>query len=164
MLSKLRWFWAVLDRVGWIIALAFLAVGFFVVKGQGVSLNELRISQLRGCHRLNIVRAEDNRSQLHDFDVFTATAALLSAAATHPDRPATPAEAKRARAYIEQIEEDALAKEWTPLSHCYPATYHPRLYAAPTPRPFAREERHGKHVKRVLRLPPRSALYLGPGE
>lgn len=153
MLSRfLRRFWALLDRVGWVIALVFLAVGFIVVKGQGVSVDELRVSQLRACHRLNIVRAEDNRSQLQDYRLFTATAGLIGAAIAHPTQPSTSAQRATARAYLAGIDGDALAKEWTELTKCRPATFHASTYIAPNPIPFARE------------LPPARALHLGPGE
>jgi predicted acetyltransferase len=153
MLSKgLRTFWTVLDRVGWMIAIAFLAVGFIIVHSQGVSVNELRVSQLRGCHRLNIVRAEDNRSQLQDFQLFTATADLLDRAIAHPEHPATSQQKTAAESYLARIKDDALGKEWTPLSQCYRATYHPLVYVEPAPVPFART------------LPPPDALHLAPGE
>jgi hypothetical protein len=141
-----------LDRVGWLIALAFLAVGFIVVHGQGVSVDELRVSQLRACHRLNIVRAEDNRSQLVDYGLFTATADLIARAVAHPEHPATTRQKAAADAYLDRIRDDDLAKEWTELTKCGPATYHAATYIAPTPVPFA------------IRLPPMRALHVGPGE
>lgn len=152
MSRLLRGFWRALDRVGWIIALGFLAVGFIIVHNQGVSESQLRVSQLRACHRLNIVRAEDNRSQLVDYRLFTATADLIAAAVAHPEHPSTRQQKAGAEAYLARIRGDVLAKEWTELTKCGPATYHASVYVAPTPVPFA------------VRLPPTRALHLGRGE
>lgn len=153
MLSKLlRRFWGVLDRVGWMIALVFLAVGFIIVHGQGVSVDELRVSQLRACHRLNIVRAEDNRSQLQDYRLFTATAGLIAQAIAHPEHPATAEQKTGAERYLASIRGDALAKQWTELTKCWPATYHANTYVAPVPVSFS------------LRFPPARALHVGLGE
>jgi hypothetical protein len=159
MSSVLRGFWRLLDRVGWLVALVFLAAGWITLYGQGVKLNgqrvtvnELRTSQSHGCHRLNVVRAEDNRSQLHDFGLFTATAALVSTAIEHPQQHSTRAQRAKAAAYLAKIQGDALAKEWTPLTLCAPATYHPATYVEPKPIPFSK------------RLPPPQALRVGPGE
>lgn len=127
----------------------------------------LRESQLRGCHRLNTVRAEDNRSQLKDFEVFSATIALLGKAAEHPTAPMSAQQRREAGAYIAGIQADVLGKEWTPLTQCRPATFHPVSYKPPQPRPFALSANGApvlKNGKPVLTLPPPSALYLKKGE
>jgi hypothetical protein len=159
MLSRLRVLWGILDRLGWVIALVFLAIGFFVVKGQGVSLEVLRVSQLRACHRLNVVRAQDNQSHYDDFKFDTSLALLLRVALAQPQTP-NPAlsrveqeeNLRRVDSFVGGLGRYAKDKQWTPLTRCYPATYHPLRYVAPTPVPFAK------------RPPPHSALYVGPGE
>lgn len=152
MSRLLRGFWRALDRFGWLIALGFLAAGWVTLHSQGVTESQLRVSQLRACHRLNIVRAEDNRSQLVDYRLFTATADLIAAAVAHPEHPATRQQKAGAEAYLARVRGDALAKQWTELTKCAPATYHAGTYIAPVPVSFARQ------------FPPARALHLGPGE
>ncbi len=114
---------------------------------QHVTNARFRTGQLRACHRLNVMRAESNLSQLRDFEVFDATVGLLHASLTLP------------QTYAAKIQDDILAKEWTPLTDCYAATDHPVTYQAPNPIHF------GRTIKGriVTTLPPPSALYVGPG-
>lgn len=160
MLSRLlHGFWHILDRAGWMIALAFLAVGFVIVHSQGVTVNELRVSQLRACHRLNVVRVQDNQSHYDDYKFDTSLAVLLRVALAQPQTP-NPAltrgeqteNLERVDSFVEGLERYAKDKEWTPLTKCYPATYRPLTYVAPSPVSFGKG------------LPQRSALHVGPGE
>lgn len=117
-----------------------------------VSQKSLETAQLRSCHRLNVVQAEDNRSQYQDFGLFAATVRLLKDAITHPSQPTTAQQRAGARAYLNGVEQDILAKEWTPLLRCYQAINEPLRYMPPVPVPFAKM------------LPPASALRVGAGE
>jgi phosphate/sulfate permease len=116
-----------------------------------ITFRTFRVGQLRSCHRLNVLRAESNRSQLRDYQLFTATITLIEAAAT-----ASPAASSNQHAqtmgYLTKIRDDALGKEWTPLTKCIPATDHPASYIPPSPVAFSRQG------------PPASALQVGAGE
>jgi hypothetical protein len=140
MVAVKRWFEQWRD----IIAIVFMVATVFFLKHQQGQIKqdakaslvrEIRIGQLRSCHRLNVLRAEDNRSHLQDYRVYVAVSAFPGIGT-----------------FKETVRAAAAGKEWVPLTQCYPATYHPLTYDAPEPIPFAKE------------LPTESALVVGRGE
>ena len=144
--------WALVDRTGWLIAIACVAVIGVLVLEQGVTNRTFRVAQLRSCHRLNILRAEDNRSQLHDFELYSLTLTLLEGAVARAPQTESAEARREAVAYLAAIRGDLLGKEWVPLASCPAAVDHPATYRTPTPIPFAKA------------TPPASALTVGPGE
>lgn len=159
------------DRASIIVAFLVLWIGtttalaFYGVKidrnTRRVGANEVKIaaqartlhtSQLRACHRLNLIRAEDNRSQLKDFDLFSLTGKLIAGAVAHPRQVMTAKEAGVVKVYLARINEDVLGKEWTPLTDCARAVNEPFIYPSPEPIPFSYQR------------PSSKALVVGPGE
>jgi hypothetical protein len=147
-----------------IIGLVGLGALALDVKGQAVSQHTLRVAQLRACHRLNVMRAEDNRSQLADYRLYSLTINLFAAAIAHPTQPTTPAERQQDRAYLAEIRHAAGAKEWSELTLCVPSVDSPTTFSAPAAVPFSQAVQAGPHGRLVLSLALQQALYVGPGE
>lgn len=119
----------------------------------------LHISQLRSCHRLNVIRVSENRSHLDDYNFYKTTAHLLHVVLDQPAAPnpsLTTAEHAEdlglVHRFVGQLKADAADKEWTPLTLCAEAVDYPVSY--PTPQP----------VKFSVELPPATALEVGAGE
>lgn len=144
----------------------------------------LQTAQLRGCHRLNIDRARENRSWLHAYRANKGTLAydetfkvlvVLSVQHPAPNEPLTPERRRRTALFLRKLEgeisgvqQNIAGMEWTPLTACYPATLDPLRYVPPSSHPFAvvsHVRRGGKVVTVATEdLPPASALTVGPGE
>lgn len=140
--------------------LGLLALGL-KLEGQGVKEGQLRVSQLRACHRLNIIRAEDNRSQLKDYELFSLVAQSIAATLANPQQPETGEQKLQTEAFLKIINSDILGKEWTPLTDCGLAVDHAASYVAPQPRPFGTV---GKDGTIKTHLPTPDALHVGPGQ
>lgn len=119
----------------------------------------LRISQLRSCHRLNVIRVSENRSHLDDYNFYKTTAHLLDISLGQPSAPNPDLSVTQhkedlglIRSFIVQLVADAADKEWTPLTECYPAVDFPVTYVTPEP------------VKFSVEMPPPGALEVGSGE
>jgi hypothetical protein len=158
-MSKLKTVGRALDKLSPWIAIGLIALGFSQIHSQGVSEESLRTAQLRSCHRLNVIRAEDNRSHFDDYRFDSTLAALLRislAQPQEPDRRLSPSQQAGDRHLVDEftsgLEADAKDKQWTELAKCVPATDDPLTYVPPSPIPFSKQ------------LPPPSTLTVGPGE
>lgn len=142
-----------------LVLVVVVAVAAGVIYHDSVKQDQLTTAQLRSCSRLNLVRAQDNKSHLDDYRFDTAVAALIKTGLTQPQVPNTALTVKQRKDDLTAVEMlaaqlrgSAESKEWTPLTLCYPATFDPLHYVPPSPIPFKQE------------LPPPSALTPGPGE
>lgn len=161
----MRRVWSLIDRLGWVLAIVLVLLLGIAVLEQGVTQGTFRVASLRACHRLNIERARNNRNQLHDYQLFSLTIQLIGASLKHPTQPTTPAERKQAGQYLTSIEDAVKAKEWVPLTSCYPAVDRPSLYVAPDPVPFSQTHfARGSKGELVLPVQLRQSLQVGPGE
>ncbi len=126
-----------------LLVLIFCAVGLSYFIAQRIVMG-VQTTEIRSCHRLNILRSDDNRNQLADynFDKLFITLIARSARMTQ-----TRAQARLTAEFVEGLHAQADAKAWIPLTNCYRAVY----ANVPAPQPIA----FG------VRLPPRSALVLG---
>lgn len=108
-------------------------------------------SQIKACHRLNLLRASDNVSHYADYRFFTHTTNLLKVAAIGIKNPT---KKKQTLDYVDKLEQYAKAKSWGELARCNSATTNPTGFKIPPSVPFY------KH------LPPKhpSVFKLGPGE
>lgn len=177
------------ERLGIIAAFTLLwlaatgALAWLEQKGEARARGQesrLLTAQLRGCHRLNIDRARENRSWLRAYRASKGTLAydetfkvlvVLSTQHPAPGEVLTPERRRRTRLFLGKLEGEILGikqniagMEWTPLTACYPATLDAAHYVPPQPLPFAIVSRTGGKLETTETLPPASALYVGPGE
>lgn len=149
---------------------------------QAVSQGTLRDASLRGCSRLNVERARNNRDWKHVYEADLASLAydqtfkaLVIAGLKHQTNQVrrTPAQEHATKLFVRRlsgdikgIEENIAGVEWVPFTSCYPAVDDPLGYRAPEPHPFAvlRYGKHGQLLGMKTTLPPQSALVVGPGE
>ena len=100
--------------------------------------------ELRACHRLNIVRANDNRNQFADYKFDQLFIHLIQD--TSKAAPKTHGQQRLTNEFLGGLKAQASAKEWIPLTNCPAAVY--KALVAPTP------------IKFSHKYPPHDALYL----
>lgn len=102
----------------------------------------------RGCHKLNVFRAESNRNQLADWRFDTLFIGLIDAGLKHQTNSVkrTSSQTQETMAFIQSLRRAADAKAWVPLATC------PESINEASPRAILFQQQ----------LPPRSALVLGP--
>ena len=133
-----------------ILVLAGVAIFLF---SWGLSKQQSHVAQIvaaqhtqivEGCQRLNILRAEDNRSHFADYRVFSLVyRETLVARALYR----TPQEKAYFVAFTREMRGAIADKTWTPLTDCTQAVNaHGGAYKPPNPIPFE------------VRMPPASAL------
>lgn len=110
------------------------------------AVRDIQQSELRTCHRLNIVRASQNRNQLAAWRFDTLFVSLMKATVSSPRL--SPAQRRATRTFVRALREEANARSWVPLTDCPKAVYTSTPAARPIP--FSKM------------LPPHGALFLGP--
>lgn len=129
--------------VATLVTAALLAVAIAKLYDQSATQSAQELSLLEGCQRLNILRAEDNRSHYADFIVDSFVAARF----LKPTKTETAAQKKITATFSGKLKTAVQDKTWTPITNCAQAVNeHGAKYQAPEPIPFA------------IRLAPPSAL------
>lgn len=126
-----------------LVLIVLMVVGYGKLVDESASQSAQELSLLEGCQRLNILRAEDNRSHYADFIVDSFVAARF----LKPTKTETAGQKKITAEFAAKLTQAVQDKTWTPITNCAQAVNeHGAKYQAPNPIPF------------MTRLAPPSAL------